>query len=134
LLSRLVKDPLTRRKLQRFRQIRRGYVSFLILAALVVLALLAEVLVNNRALAVRYEGKWFFPAYGAIHTGTEFGLDYPWEVNYRELRTHFAEQNRGNWVLLPPVPYSPTENAYGGETFRPRPPDWDRRNFLGTDQ
>jgi microcin C transport system permease protein len=134
LLNRLIKDPLTRRKLQRFRRIQRGYYSFVILCFLVVLALLAEVLVNNRALVVRYEGQWFFPTYGAIHTGTEFGLDYPWEVNYRELRAHLKEENRGNFALLPPVPYSPTENAYSGETFRPRPPDWNRRNFLGTDQ
>lgn len=134
LLSRLIKDPLTRRKLQRFRQIRRGYVSFLILCGLVALALVAELLVNNRALIVRYEGRWYFPTYGAIHTGNEFGLGYGWEVNYRELREHFASADDGNWVLLPPVPYSPTENAYAGETFRPRPPDWSRRHFLGTDQ
>lgn len=134
LLTRLFADPLTRRKFQRFRQIKRGYASFLILCGLVVLALAAELLVNSRALIVRYEGKLFFPTYGAIHTGREFGLDYDYEVNYRELRKHFDAQGRGNWILMPPVPFSPIENAYPGETFRPRPPDWSRGNYLGTDQ
>ena len=117
-------NPQTQRKLQRFRSIRRGYVSFLILATAVVLSLLAELLVNSRALVVRYEGKLHFPTYGRIHTGREFGLDYAYEVNYRDLRKHFAANPAsGNWVLLPPVPYNPIENCYTGETFRPRPPD-----------
>lgn len=133
LLPRL--DPLTRKKLQRFRSIRRGYVSFLILAAAIGLSLGAELLVNSRALVVRHEGRWYFPTYGRIHTGREFGLDYAYEVNYRELRRKFAADPSGrSWVLLPPVPYNPLENCHPGETFRPRPPDWARRNYLGTDQ
>jgi microcin C transport system permease protein len=134
LITRLFADPLTRKKFHRFRQIKRGYYSFVILGGLVVLALAAELLVNHRALVVRHEGKWFFPTYGAIHTGRDFGLDYEYEVNYRELRRHFETQNRGDWLLMPPVPFSPIENAYPGETFRPRPPDWSRGNYFGTDQ
>ncbi len=125
-------NPITRKKLRRFRQIRRGYAAFLILSGLIFLSLIAELLVNNRALVVRYEGTWYFPTYGAIHTGRDFGLPYDYEVNYKDLRTSFAET--GNWVLLPPVPYSALENCYPGETFKPRPPDAGKRHFLGTDQ
>jgi len=128
-------DPLTRKKLQRFRSIRRGYVSFLILGIAIILSLAAELLVNGRALIVRYEGRWYFPTYGRIHTGKEFGCDYAYEVNYRDLRSRFASAPAsGNWVLLPPVPYNPLENCYSGETFRPRPPDWRTKHYLGTDQ
>lgn len=125
-------NPLTRKKLLRFRQIRRGYVSFLILCALIGLSAIAEVLVNHRALVVRYEGRWYFPTYGAIHPGRDFGLPYDYEVNYRDLKAQFA--GTANWVLLPPVPYSPVENCYRNETFKPRSPDWTKRHFLGTDQ
>ena len=125
-------NPLTRKKFRRFRQIRRGYVAFLILSGLVVLSLIAELLVNNRALIVRYEGQWFFPTYGAIHPGREFGLPYEYEVNYRDLKAAFA--GTGNWMLPPPVPYNAIENCYHGETFRPRPPDWGKGHYLGTDQ
>jgi microcin C transport system permease protein len=134
LLERLVTNPLTRKKLQRFRRIGRGYYSFLILMVLVGLAIAAELLVNSRALVVRYEGRWFFPTYGRIHTGREFGLNYDYEVNYRDLKKHFATQPSGNWLVLAPVPFGPLENAYPGETFKPRPPDWERGNYLGTDQ
>jgi microcin C transport system permease protein len=128
-------NPLTAKKLRRFRSIRRGYGSFLILALATALSLIAELLVNNRALIVKYEDRWYFPSYGRIHTGQEFGFDYSYEVNYRELRERFrANPAAGNWALLPPVPYNPLENCYPGETFRPRPPDWSTRHFLGTDQ
>ncbi len=50
--------PLTLKQLRRFRAIRRGYVSFLILLALVGVASLDSLLVGKRALMVSYEGKW----------------------------------------------------------------------------
>lgn len=134
LFHRLFADPLTRKKFNRFRQIKRGYYSFLALVGFTVLAIVAELLVSHRALIVRYEGDWFFPTYGAIHTGREFGLDYDYEVNYRDLRERFRAEGAGNWVLLPPVPYSPIENTHPGEAFRPRPPDWSKGHYLGTDQ
>lgn len=134
LFPRLFADPLTRKKFRRFRHLRRGWYSFLILATLSLMAFLAEFLVSNRALVVKYEGEWFFPTYGAIHTGDEFGLGYPHEVNYRDLREHFQTLGGDHWVLLPPIPYSPLENAYTGEFFHPRAPDWSKGHLLGTDQ
>ena len=128
-------DPLTRKKLARFRSIRRGYVSFLLLTTAIVLSCFAELIVNSRALIVHYEGKTFLPTYGAIHTGTEFGFDYNYEVNYRDLAARIAaEPDSGNWVLMPLIPYDPLENCYPGESFRPRPPNFGERHFLGTDQ
>lgn len=128
-------NPLTAQKLRRFRQIRRGYVSFIILMVLVALSLVAELLVNSRALILRYEGRWYFPTYGAIHRGSEFGLPYEYEVNYRDLKAKFdAEPGRENFVLLPLVPYNPFENSYPQEFFKPRPPNAAERHFLGTDQ
>lgn len=125
-------NPLTRRKLRRFREIRRGYIAFLILGACILFSLVAELFVNNRALAVRYDGTWFFPTYGAIHTGREFGLEYDYEVDYRSLKAQFAGTE--NRVILPLIPYSPTENCYAGDIFKPRPPDFSKGHYLGTDQ
>jgi len=127
-------SPQTRRQLKRFRSIRRGYGSFLVLCLFAVLALLAELLVSNRALAVHYGGHTYFPTYGAIHTGREFGYDFDYEVDYRDLARRVREDGSGNWVLLPLVPYGPNEDCYPGETFKPRPPDIGRRHFFGTDQ
>lgn len=125
--------PQTRKKLRRFRQIRRGYYSFLLLAGLGVLLAFGELLVNSRALLVSYEGQLHFPTYGDFHPGTDFGLDYSYETDYRQLQAHFEEEGRGNWVLLPLVPYNPYENHAPGGIFRPLPPDASAQHYLGTD-
>lgn len=102
-------NPLTRRRFARFRSIRRGWWSFLILAFLLVLAALGPWLVNHRAIAVKYRGEWHFPSLGDDLPGTTFGLDYGYETNYRALRDKFAAENEGNRVIMPPVPFGPKE-------------------------
>ncbi|MCB1671656.1 MAG: ABC transporter permease subunit [Pseudomonadales bacterium] len=126
-------NPQTIKKLRRFRQIKRGYFSFLVLALFLVLCLFGELLVNDRAIAVKYEGEMYFPTYGAFHPGTDFGLNYQYEVNYRDLKVLFEQQGGDNWVMMPPVPYSPFENDSASGVFRPEAPNFDARHFLGTD-
>jgi len=126
-------NPETLKKIRRFRQIKRGYYSFLILMFMVVLFAIGEMLINSRALIVKYEGKLYFPTYTAFHPGTEFGLAYSYETNYRELKEVFAEQGGDNWVLLPLVPYSANENHSTTGIFRPEAPSMEYQHYLGTD-
>jgi microcin C transport system permease protein len=99
--------PLTLRKLQRFRAIRRGYGSFIILLILAGVASLDSLLVGKRALIVSHEGKWSFPFVRGVIPGKAFGLGDDSEADYRELQKKFREQGKGNWVVMPPVPYAP---------------------------
>jgi microcin C transport system permease protein len=100
-------NPVTLQRFKRFRSIRRGWISFLILSALVMLALFDQALVGKRALVVRHEGKTYFPAFvKQRYMGTDFGLPEPSEVNYRELKKSLAASGTG-WVLMPPVPWDP---------------------------
>ena len=126
-------NPQTLRMLRRFRAIRHGYVSFLILSALVIVSLIGELLVGSRAIIVSYQGQWHFPTYTAFHPGTDFGLDYSFETNYRELRDVFRAANEGDWVLMPPVPYNPFESHASGDVYKPEPPSLASRHYLGTD-
>jgi len=126
-------NPETIKKIRRFRQIKRGYYSFLLLMFLVGLFAIGELLVNNRALIVKYQGSLYFPTYTAFHPGTDFGLPYSYETNYRELKERFAEQGGDNWVLLPLVPYSANENHSTSGIFRPEPPSAQYKHYLGTD-
>lgn len=99
-------SPLTRKKLQRFRAIRRGYVSFLILLALIGVASLDSLLVGKRGLMVSYQGKWSFPFMREVIPGKTFGLDYDAETDYRDLQAKCRAENKGDWVIMPPVPYA----------------------------
>lgn len=126
-------NPQTARQLRRFRDIKRGYYSFLALAGLLLLLALGELLVNSRALIVSHEGQLHFPTYGSFHPGRDFGLGYDYETNYRQLAAQFAAEGKGNWALLPPVPYNPFENHAVDGVFKPAPPSLASRHLLGTD-
>jgi len=126
-------NPLTIRKIKRFKSIKRGYFSFWIFIIMLVVSLFAEVLVNNRALIVHYKGKYYFPTYVHMLPGTNFGQDYEFETDYREMAARFKAENSGNWVLLPPVPFNPYENDLREDAFPPFPPSTGEKHYLGTD-
>ena len=126
-------NPLTRQKLQRFRSLRRGFGAFLLFAALLLAAAFGELLINSRALIVRYHGHYYFPTYGAFHAGTDFGESYSYEVNYRQLQERFHRENSGDWLLLPPVPYNPFENDFRPNVYPPTRPSFAECHYLGTD-
>mgnify|MGYP000436376785 FL=1 len=85
-------NPLTIKKFRRFQSIRRGYVSLFVMVLMIVLSLGAELLVNSRALVVRYNGDFYWPTYGHPVPGTTFGLDYQHETNYRQLARRFEAE------------------------------------------
>ena len=65
--------------------------------------------------------------------GTGFGLDYPYETNYRELSRRFQADGGDNWVLMPPIPFNPLENDLRKDEYPPFAPSFKDRHFLGTD-
>ncbi len=124
-------NPITRRRWARFRSIKRGYVSALFLSGLILLSVLAELLVSNRALIVHYEGNYYFPTYGAVLSGKTFGLDYDYEADYKTLQKEFAKTHDGNWILMPPIPYNAFETDLRSNDFPPLAPS--KQHWLGTD-
>ncbi len=126
-------NPQTQRRLKRFRRIRRGYLSFIVLSSLALLSVFGELLVSNRALAVRYHGRLFFPTYSAFHPGTDFGEDYSYETNYRRLGERLGREGGADWVLMPPVPFNSYENDFRPGVYPPTAPSRAERHFLGTD-
>lgn len=116
--SRGPRNPLTERRLARFREIKRGYYSLAILLVLGGVAALDQAVVGKRALAVNHHGHWRFPAFepGELKN-KDFGVtgespDAP--VNYRKLQQNLRASGGGR-VILPLIPYDPT-----GDTLPPR--------------
>ena len=126
-------NPLTLKKIRRFKSIRRGYYSFIVFTLLVVLSCFAELLVNSRAILVSYQGDLYFPTYGAVIPGTTFGFDYLYETNYRQLKQRMETEGESGFVLMPPVPYNAYENDLRTGEYPPFPPSWEDRHYLGTD-
>ena len=102
-------NPLTLKKWQRFRSIKRAYISLLIFGFLLFLALLNQVLVGKKPLIVKYEGNFYFPAFTQrIFSGDFFSQNSSAEADYRLLRKQFLKQEKGNWMLMPLIPYQST--------------------------
>lgn len=105
------RNPVTERRLRRFREIRRGYWSLVILLGLAGVAALDQVVVGKRALAVHHEGRWVFPAFlphdlKNRHFGI-VGEDADAWVDYRKLQRTLEASGAGR-VILPLIPYDPT--------------------------
>ena len=124
--------PLTLKKIKRFKEIKRGYWSFLVLSCLLVLSLFAELLINSKALVVKYNGEYSFPVLSEVRLGSEFGQPSSSEANYRELQNLFAEQGEGNFVVMPLVPWNPYEQDFSGD-YPPTAPSSADKHYLGTD-
>ncbi len=115
-------NPLTLRKWQRFKSIRRGYVAALTLGALVVLSCLDGLLVGKQALVVSYGGKLCFPFVQAPHRKSDFGQSGAGEPDYRDLKKIFEREDKGDWVILPFIPYgSKLDAPIRRETVEVRP-------------
>lgn len=127
-------NPLTLENIKRFKSIKRGYYSLILMAVFISISLLAEVFVNSRALIVKYNGNYFFPVYGPMNPGTKFGLDYEYETDYRELQKVFAMGQEGNYVVLPLIPYNPYETDFVEGKYPPLPPSFGKKHYLGTDR
>lgn len=99
--------PVTLQRFRRFRSIRRGWWSFLVLLGLVLLALLDQALVGRRALVVQHEGQWYFPAFVKQRYAekTFFGQGEA-ETDYRQLKQRLAAGQGSGFVLMPFVPWA----------------------------
>jgi len=121
------------RRLRRFRQLKRGYYSFLILTGLYLVSFLNPLLINNRALVVQHEGKLYFPV-THFYEGKTFGQRVLGEAKYRELKEEFKKKGGRDWVLMPPYPFHPNESLLLERDLQGEPPHSPSpRHWLGTD-
>ena len=136
-------------RLKKFRGIKRGYYSFLLLAGLYILSFFLPFIMGYRPIAMSYNGTKYFPAVASylhetfgfstnkVYLGKEFdqteafGKPVFGEANYRALKEQFAEADNGDWVMLPPIPYGSSEQFLDAEGSPPFPPS--SEHWMGTD-
>jgi microcin C transport system permease protein len=114
-------ESIFRKRWRKFRSLKRGYYSFLLVLAAYVVSFALPILINNTALLVRYDGNYYFPIL-RYHDAGEFGQTGFGEPDYRALRDSFRVLGEGDFVLMPPYPYSATESDFDREGFPPYPP------------
>lgn len=121
--------PLDRRRWANFRANRRGWWSLWVFLALFGLSLFAELIANDKPIAVGFEGRLHMPVFFA-YPETRFGGDFETEADYRDPEVVRLIEAKG-WMLWPPIRYGyRTINLNLG---RPAPAPPSRENWLGTD-
>lgn len=123
-------SPLARRRLDRFKQNRRGWWSLWLFLALFALTLGGELVANDKPLVLKYDGELYFPVFKR-HTEQEFGGQLPFQADYRSEYVRQLIEGRGGWMLFPPIPFSADTPNYDLTQPAPSPPS--TTNWLGTD-
>ncbi len=108
--------PTTLRRIQRFKESKRGYYSLLIILFVVLLASFDQLLVGKKAIYVSYGDKSFCPALMRESImGSEIGLKGDkalQEIEYRKLKETIEEdESIKGTCIMPFIPYNPTEDT-----------------------
>ncbi|MCE9637512.1 MAG: ABC transporter permease subunit [Planctomycetes bacterium] len=125
------------RRWRKFKSMKRGWYSFLILLSLYALSLLNPLLINQRALIVSHQGELRFPAVtewftDRLYAAKDLGQRAIGECNYRKLKEQYDAAGGDDWVLLAPYPFGPNESLM--EELEGRPPHPPQQgHWLGTD-
>jgi ABC-type microcin C transport system permease subunit YejE len=94
-------ESILRKRVRKFRRIKRGYYSFLIITAAYAFSFFLPLVMSGTPLAVKYRGQYFSPML-RFHSVTDFGIEGFGEPDYRALKRHFEEAGTGDWVMMPP--------------------------------
>lgn len=103
-------NPITRKRLKRFRRLRRAYASALLLALITLLTLSADLLCNENPLYVRFNGRNLFPALRFYPESVFLPGGNPTRPDYKKLKSNpVFTQSPGNFMIFAPIPYGPRE-------------------------
>lgn len=125
----LLKNPVSRRQWQAFRDNRRGYWSLWIFSVLLVICMTAEILANDKPILLSYQGNLYSPVL-FTYPETEFGGMFETEANYRDPYVRELIEAEG-WMLWPLIRFSYNTINYDLTVPSPAPPS--AENWLGTD-
>lgn len=113
----------------RFCHNRRGFWSLWIFLVIFVLALLSNVLANDKPILARYQGHWFVP-FMVNYSETTFGGELETPADYQDPFVLNQLEDHG-WVLWAPIRSS--FNSINFATTQPFPSPPSAQNWLGTD-
>ena len=117
------------KKFSIFCKNKRAKYSLIIFIILFVLSLFAELIANDKPLAVKYKNNWYFPIWNN-YTEQTFGGDFPTPADYKDAL--IVKNIKENGCFLPTlIPFS--FNTVDYELDKPTPSAPDNKHWLGTD-
>ncbi len=112
MIAKKIKNPLARKRLMRFKEVRRAYFALWALALLYAVSLCAELLCNNVPLFVRFNGRTFFPVFAFYPEDTFTGNGQKTRADFKQVaRLPAFRDNPENFMVFPPLPFGPFESV-----------------------
>ena len=122
-------SPITKKRIKKFKKIKRAYYSLIILIFIVLISGIAEVMANKKPLILYYNNAYFFPVF-KVNRGTDLGLSSILEPDYKDLVNQIDKKQHEGWYINPIIFWGSNESNPEVDYY-PSPPSWD--NWLGTD-
>lgn len=122
-------NPINKRRLELFRNHKRGYYSLWVFTLLFLISLAAEFVANDKPVLISYESSLYFPLF-KDYSETEFGGEFETEADYRDPYVIDLINEKG-WMVWPIIRYSYDTINYALDQPAPAPPSTE--NWLGTD-
>jgi microcin C transport system permease protein len=126
MISRLIKNDDTLKKWNRFKANKLAVISAWLVLVALFFTFTAEFWANSKPLYMKYQGKSYYPVIVNYHP-TEFGETKMMVTDYRKIE---LDEQKGDWVLWPIIPWDPYESNKTVEAY-PSKPSSD--NWMGTD-
>ena len=115
-------ESILQKRINRFKSIKRGYYSLIILISLYVLSMCAPIIFNSKAIMVKYNDDYYFPLFNSIFNNKNIeakdlgqfeikGKKKYGQPHYRLLKKQYQKEDNGNWVIMPLYPYDPYEEV-----------------------
>lgn len=123
-------SEVSRQRFARFRKVKRAWWSLWALLIAYGLSLCSPWLVNDKPLALRWEGVWSFPAF-VHYPETHFGGAYQTAPDYAVLLARGRSEGRDVLVWNPPIAQDPIKSHLDEEGTPPYAPSG--KHWLGTD-
>ena len=113
-------SPILKRRLKRFKNNKRAFISLIIFMCLFITSLFAEFIANDKPIIMKYKGEFYFPVF-FTYSDKEFNGFFDTEANYKDEFTINEITNNG-WIIwpiiLPPTLNNPLGiDAQGRDVF-----------------
>jgi microcin C transport system permease protein len=108
LLNRVIKNPITRKRLLRLKEMKRAYISLWIITILYITSFGAELICNDTPLYVKYRDRSYFPVFKFYPDDTFTGSGKQTRPDYHGINSSSEfTKNSENTMIFPLIAFGP---------------------------
>jgi len=111
MIVKAFKNPITRKRFMRFKEMKRAYFSLWIITILYLVSFCSELICNSVPLYVRFQKKSYFPVLKFYPENEFTGSGKQTRPDYHKINNSPAFRNNpDNYMIFTPIPFGPYES------------------------